>query len=214
MLGNYTWEEWKRLANIWDKHRNFLLADAAIIWHDEFPPSGGNPIILHMQRSLGSGELDHATETFLLQEIHVGTIRCSANHENHQWGTCQIPKEDLLRLCQTHNHFPATLFEDRREEKKTALEKRFMELSAPSNSAAYLDKNGPHFSPELEAAVSAWIALFQEGGYKNNRASKGQITAWVKKNRPQVSWSKAALDRIAGVCNPEKLSKGGAPKTE
>ena len=74
----------------------------------------------------------------------------------------------------------------------------------------YLDPNHHSFAPELEAAVSAWVALYDSGQCKNNLGHKDQITKWVQANRKEQKFTAAALDRIASVANHNK--KGGAPK--
>lgn len=74
----------------------------------------------------------------------------------------------------------------------------------------YLDPKHPYFSPEIEAAVSAWIALYDSGEYQNYRGHLDQITKWVQMNRKEQNFTAEAIKRIASVVNPNK--KGGAPR--
>ncbi len=76
----------------------------------------------------------------------------------------------------------------------------------------YLDRSHDYYSDALEAAVSAWMALYADGGFKEKSlAHKAQIKSWLKKHRPDIP-SDYAREGIATVVNPNK--KGGNPLTK
>ncbi len=96
----------------------------------------------------------------------------------------------------------------------------------------FLDCTHPYFAPELEAAVSAWIALFGEGklyrrsdpdAHNSDLATTPiasiQIENWIRSNRNLVtglatsrkSKNRQGLGRITTVIMPAKLKKKGMP---
>ena len=92
--------------------------------------------------------------------------------------------------------------------------------SAPQSTVAafgdalppYLDPEHQWYSETLEAAVSAWMALYANGGFKKkSRGHKAQIESWLKEHRPHLR-SDYARKGIAKVVNPNE--KGGNPLTK
>ena len=73
-----------------------------------------------------------------------------------------------------------------------------------------MKKDNPYYSVELEMAISAWMALYQNNKILTNRGNKEQIREWIKKHYPKAT--QGAIERIAKVVNPNK--KGGAPSTD
>ena len=75
-----------------------------------------------------------------------------------------------------------------------------------------LDSSHDYYSDALEAAVSAWMALYVDGGFKEKSIGhKLQIKRWLKKHRPHIP-TDYAREGIATVANPDKL--GGNPRTK
>ena len=68
-----------------------------------------------------------------------------------------------------------------------------------------LDKGGPHFSEELEAAILAWQYASEqaEGSKKKPRAL---IVDWLQENRPKWDKSGKAFERVATLANWEKTT--------
>ena len=80
-------------------------------------------------------------------------------------------------------------------------------------SPPYLDSSHDYYSDTLEAAVSVWMALYADGGFKEKSlAHKAQIKSWLKKHRPDKVKSDNAREGIATVVNPNK--GGGNPRTK
>ena len=78
--------------------------------------------------------------------------------------------------------------------------------------APYLDPSHPDYSYTLEAAISAWMAMYVEGGFvKKSTGEKAQIEAWLETHRTKVG-SDHAREAIARVVNPRK--EGGNPLTK
>ena len=76
----------------------------------------------------------------------------------------------------------------------------------------YLDPAHQWYSETLEAAVSAWMALYANGGFKKKSLGhKAQIESWLKKRRPHIK-TDYARKGIARVANPDK--KRGNPRTK
>ena len=76
----------------------------------------------------------------------------------------------------------------------------------------YLNPKHDCYSYTLEAAISAWMAMYVEGGFvKRSRGDKPQIQSWLKEHRPEVD-SDYAREAVARVANPNK--GGGNPKTK
>lgn len=68
--------------------------------------------------------------------------------------------------------------------------------------AIYLDKNHNFYAPELEAGVSAWIALYGNNLLNSKRGYIEQIETWLTKNRQNLT--PTAVTRIAKVVNAKK----------
>lgn len=73
-----------------------------------------------------------------------------------------------------------------------------------------IDRDHPYYSEELEMAITAWTALYQNGEIKKNKSHKEQLRKWLKVHYPKAT--QGAIDRVATVINPNK--KGGAPPTD
>ena len=66
-------------------------------------------------------------------------------------------------------------------EPKTAV------ASSANALTPYLDPEHQWYSETLEAAVSAWLALYANGGFKKKSLGhKAQIESWLKKHRPHL----------------------------
>ena len=77
----------------------------------------------------------------------------------------------------------------------------------------YLDSSHKYYSATLEAAVSAWLAQYADGGFKEKSLGhKLQIKSWLKKHRPDKVTSNYAREGIATVVNPNK--GGGNQRTK
>ena len=76
----------------------------------------------------------------------------------------------------------------------------------------YLDETHPHFSKEVPIAISAWIAMFENGGYSTKKPPKQQIAEWLKINYKDLTNN--AIKRISTLVNTNKGKKGGATPTE
>lgn len=86
------------------------------------------------------------------------------------------------------------------------------ETAAEGASLPYLDPAHHWYSETLEAAVSAWMALYANGGFKKKSLGhKAQIESWLRKHRPDLR-SDYARKGIAKVVNPNE--KGGNPITK
>lgn len=73
----------------------------------------------------------------------------------------------------------------------------------------FMNRDHQNFAPELEAAVSAWIALYGTG--ESNKRGAGELVPdWLTKHRPEASKSAKAKDRITAVVTPEHRKTGGA----
>jgi hypothetical protein len=84
-------------------------------------------------------------------------------------------------------------------------------LNAPVQQLPYLDREHPYFALELEAAVSAWMALYGSGSFKSKKSHKKELEEWIRNNY-KGRFSQNALDRIVTLANPNK--EGGSPKTD
>jgi len=82
-----------------------------------------------------------------------------------------------------------------------------------ADAPQYLDPGHKNYSPELAAAVRAWLNLFADCTFE--RGNKGVIeTIEVALRKDPEELSSAAIGRIATVINPERLKTGGAPPTD
>ncbi len=118
---------------------------------------------------------------------------------------------DSTRKVMRGDHFVTAAERDRVQE---ALKPTPQPTVASSKDASlpYLDSSHEYYSDTLEAAVSAWMALYADGGFKEKSlAHKAQIKSWLKKHRPDIP-SAYARKGTATVVNPDK--KGGNPLTK
>ena len=82
----------------------------------------------------------------------------------------------------------------------------------------YMRTDHPYFSVELEAAVSAWIALYGEGTLVQKHAQKKQLAHWIREHYKSQKkagtnmplFGAEAVNRISMVANSNKT--GGTPK--
>lgn len=77
------------------------------------------------------------------------------------------------------------------------------------NFVDVLNTGHPCHPRELEAALSAWQAVFGAGHKHDGTAPKKALDTWLKEHRPDLGGQ--ARERITTVANPFK--KGGAPST-
>lgn len=86
------------------------------------------------------------------------------------------------------------------------------------SSWPFMKKDHKNFAPELEAAVSAWLALYSDESHSASKGNKDRVGKWIRSNRPDAL-SKArddgskAIARIATVINPRGRKDGGAVPT-
>jgi len=106
-------------------------------------------------------------------------------------------------------HFVRAAERDRVQEALKPEPKTAVAASADALSP-YLDPEHHWYSETLEAAVSAWMTLYANGGFKKKSLGhKVQIESWLKKHRPRIK-TDYARKGIARVVNPDK--KGGNPR--
>lgn len=100
------------------------------------------------------------------------------------WGQALFTRAALKEYADSIGERPAFLFPEA------------VEVSA----LRCLDKAGPHFSEELEAAILAWQYASEraEGSKDKPRAL---IVEWLKKNRPQWKEGTKAFERVATLAN-------------
>ena len=118
---------------------------------------------------------------------------------------------DSIQEVMRGDHFITVAERDRLQE---ALKPKPQPTVAASEDASppYLDSSHDYHSDALEAAVSAWMALYADGGFKKRSLGhKDQIKRWIKKHRPDIP-SDYAREGIATVVNPNK--DGGNPRTK
>ena len=67
-------------------------------------------------------------------------------------------------------------------------------------------------SPQLAAAIQAWVALFADDTFDpRGRAVKQRIEQWLAKNHGELSIT--ARENIATLINPKIYKDGGTPRT-
>ena len=117
---------------------------------------------------------------------------------------------DPIQEVMHGNHFVTLAERDRLQE---ALKSTSQLTVAESKDALppYLNPLHDYHSKALEAAISAWLALYADGGFKKRSGGKAQIKSWLKKHRPGIP-SDYARAGIATVVNPNK--DGGNPLTK
>jgi hypothetical protein len=125
----------------------------------------------------------------------------------------EAEKNAMLKMVQ--------LWFDKGEVRKFIKDKNKMDMESHNGYSmpAYRESNHRHFCKELEIAIKAWIALFEEGEYSEGKKSpKKQIRQWLDKNYQDKKdsdknyLSKNAKDRITTIINPDH--KGGAPNSD
>lgn len=86
---------------------------------------------------------------------------------------------------------------------KDELERFALTLTSDKwpGSLPFMEPDHPCFAPELEAAVSAWAALFSAGD-KSKLNPPEQIKRWLKQHRQTLS--NAAIERLSIVANHKK----------
>ena len=118
---------------------------------------------------------------------------------------------DSIQEVMRSIHFVTAAERDRLQEARKSISQSTVAESKDA-SPPYLDSSHEYYSDTLEAAVSAWMALYADGGFKEKSlAHKAQIKSWLKKHRPDVR-SDYAREGIAKVANPNKI--GGNPLTK
>ena len=82
----------------------------------------------------------------------------------------------------------------------------------------FMNSDHPYYSPELEAAVALWLDSYSDNEEGAIVRKKPALENWLKDNRSEAvsqadgSVSKAALERISMVVNPNK--QGGRPSAK
>ena len=78
--------------------------------------------------------------------------------------------------------------------------------------APYLNSQHEYHSPALDAAVRAWLALFEDGEYERGKKPIIPIIKkWLMNNTEDLT--STTIGKIATVINPKIMKKGGAPQT-
>ena len=120
-----------------------------------------------------------------------------------------------LELAQKVLHGVHYVTASERDRFREALKSTAQSTAGESEDASppYLDSSHDYYSDALEAAISAWMALYADGGFKEKTIGhKLQIKRWLKKHRPAKVKSDNAREGIATVVNPNK--GGGNPRTK
>lgn len=68
-----------------------------------------------------------------------------------------------------------------------------------------LDRTGPHFSEELEAAILAWQYASEQAA-DSKKKPRALIVDWLQENRPKWDKSGKAFERVATLANWEKTT--------
>jgi len=98
------------------------------------------------------------------------------------------------------------------EEAERFSNEHALTLRSSSETPSYLNENHPMKSPQLAAAIQAWVALFADGTFDpKGRAVKQRIEQWLAKNHGELSTN--ARENIATLINPEIYKDGGSPRT-
>jgi len=123
------------------------------------------------------------------------------------WRETTISREDLVEWLFRKNIKPRFFFEQQTN-------------NSPDSPPSYLDKNHPHYSSKLAAAVRAWEAVTADPKYLNNgKTAKTNIANWLTSHAGEFGLVKedgeinadAIKNQIAKVANWQ--TDGGAPKT-
>ncbi|MCK9276241.1 MAG: hypothetical protein M0P57_14270 [Syntrophales bacterium] len=138
--------------------------------------------------------------TIAYRSFEAGGFKTKNIHRPYEKDSlCLIPSSFLSWVSEKDFKIPVEFSEIFK------IEGKITPLGLPS-----MTREHTYYSEELEMAVAAWIALYQDGKIKTNRGHKDQIVGWLKEHYPEVS--KGAIERVATVVNPNK--KGGAPSIE
>ncbi len=98
------------------------------------------------------------------------------------------------------------------EEAERFSNEHALTLRSNSDTPSYLNKNHPMKSPQLAAAIQAWVALFADNTFDpRGRAVKQRIEEWLTKNHGELSIT--ARENIATLINPKIYKDGGTPRT-
>lgn len=92
--------------------------------------------------------------------------------------------------------------------------RKHREFSATQNSelAPYLNEHHEYYSPALDAAVRAWLALFEDGEYERGKKPIIPIIKkWLMSNTEDLT--STTIGKIATIVNPKIMKEGGAPQT-
>jgi len=222
---------------VWDGIENFSFAQVVFLWCDYHPLDGlvssfvnrgshawmagtypihqTHPEVAEFEENLTtlifSGRVKYFDENnpsdrkafFIEGKLNEGKRSSKDFYDTFKQN--RLPRRVLLELAQLLNQFPPFLFPDKRGDSST-----------DSNTPPYMIERGnENFSSELEAAVSASLALFYRGDRgkePNMKSPKQQAIEWIKVNRPSIE-SEQAKERIASLINPDSAKSGGAPKT-
>jgi len=115
------------------------------------------------------------------------------------WDKSMVDVEDLKRWLSSRGHTNNFFFAN--------------DADPASLANVFLDRNHPHFSPELALAVYAWQAL--KGEQELQRSPKQAISDWIDSNpeawEGDTPLSNKAKERVITMLNWKK--EGGANRT-
>lgn len=103
--------------------------------------------------------------------------------------------------------------------KKKGIDSGFF-FTEKKDELDYLNKNHPHYSAKLAAAISAWQAVSNDATYKNNgKTAKQNLINWLTSHAAEFNLIKedgeininAIENQVSIVANWD--TSGGAPKT-
>ena len=141
----------------------------------------------------------------LLQSLGADytTVRKVKKHESDDFVTLDAPV-----IVQRGLHLVTA-----DELKRFGDEHRNLEPEREWVDPPYMDSTYSIQSGELQIAIRAWTALYDDRGYNpKGLGHKTQIEAWLSKHYPKPKLTKTARKRIATVVNPNKV--GGNPITK
>ncbi|MRR56983.1 MAG: hypothetical protein EG824_02040 [Deltaproteobacteria bacterium] len=126
-----------------------------------------------------------------------------ADHKFSVMQSYAINKNDLVIMARE-----VKLFERKCKTSSDADDENCTERNA--GIPPYLDPKHPYFSKKLEAAISAWLAMYGSGSFHGKRGHKAEIMKWVENNRKEkYDLSNQAIEAISLVINANP--HGGAP---
>lgn len=217
---------------LFDLTDEFILEEVVWLWNDLMSDPNGTQ--LDKQETLppviwATGRyFEAALEKGLLKsETYAEYKQKRDNNERcEQWLSIYLSRKDLVKFALSQNRKPLFLFPEERgktinkeQEEIERLKGEIQNLQTENKvikakiETLFLNKNLPNYSKELEAAVSAWQALFSSGKFVKVGKNTAKLTVgvWLKKNRPGLS--EEAIKRIQTMCNPDIFKAGGAPKS-